>query len=129
MFTVEVANCFNDLYSSSTTTELQNQGLKEVSKKLLSVLTTLGENPYIRYFDPTNQQTNKSSTLALQLQKDLEEYCAQDPDYPPKQYQFRPKATVLILERSFDMVAPLLHEFTYQAMINDLLVTASGKLK
>ena len=38
----------------------------------------------------------------------------------------RPRATLLITDRSMDMVAPLLHEFTYQAMANDLLPIEEG---
>ena len=29
--------------------------------------------------------------------------------------------TIVIVERSFDVMTPLLHEFTYQAMMHDLL--------
>ena len=33
----------------------------------------------------------------------------------------RPRGTLLIVDRSIDPLAPLMHEYTYQAMINDLL--------
>lgn len=33
----------------------------------------------------------------------------------------RPKATLFIVDRSIDPVAPWPHEFTYQAMVTDLL--------
>jgi syntaxin-binding protein 1 len=36
-------------------------------------------------------------------------------------------ATVIILDRSIDTAAPLLHEFTYQAMINDVLELDNSK--
>lgn len=38
----------------------------------------------------------------------------------------RPRATLLITDRSMDTVAPFLHEFTYQAMANDLLPIQDG---
>lgn len=46
----------------------------------------------------------------------------QPPRQPPQ-----PRATLVILDRSLDHASPLLHEFTYQAMITDLLpVEPSG---
>ena len=38
----------------------------------------------------------------------------------------RPRATLIITDRSMDTVAPFLHEFTYQAMANDLLPIEDG---
>lgn len=39
----------------------------------------------------------------------------------------RPRAVLFVLDRSLDPVAPFLHEFTYQAMVNDLLPVEGGK--
>ena len=38
----------------------------------------------------------------------------------------RPKAVLFIVDRSMDLAAPFLHEFTYQAMCNDLLDVKDG---
>lgn len=39
----------------------------------------------------------------------------------------RPRSMLIITDRSMDMTAPFLHEFTYQAMANDLLPIDDGK--
>ncbi|KAG6866598.1 hypothetical protein C0991_002088 [Blastosporella zonata] len=63
--------------------------------------------------------------LAFFVQNNLEEYKKQNPDFakclPNSPEASRPRATLLITDRTMDMVAPFLHEFTYQAMANDLL--------
>ena len=33
----------------------------------------------------------------------------------------RERGTLLIVDRSMDPIAPLMHEYTYQAMVNDLV--------
>ena len=49
-----------------------------------------------------------------------------DTDFPPES-PFK-RAVLIIVDRSMDMVTPLVHEFTYQAMMNDLLVVEGGKV-
>ncbi|KAJ3382670.1 vacuolar sorting protein VPS33/slp1 [Lobulomyces angularis] len=96
---------------------------------MLSVFSTLAESPIIRYYDPSNLKVNKSYQLATALQTELDNFIKEDPEFPSKDAEYRAegKGTVIIVERNFDMVAPLLHEFTYQAMLNDLLVLKNGK--
>lgn len=35
--------------------------------------------------------------------------------------QLRNRPNLLVIDRSYDFIAPLIHEFTYQAMAYDLL--------
>jgi syntaxin-binding protein 1 len=86
----------------------------------MSVLITLGDCPFIRYYDPNKTSSNINYKLAQILQHDLDELQKNDDSFPTKN-EF--KRTVLIItDRSFDMIAPFLHEFTYQALMNDLIV-------
>ncbi|GHJ83907.1 hypothetical protein NliqN6_0309 [Naganishia liquefaciens] len=154
------------------------EDVKLMSKSVLNLLATLGENPYIRYYAPhhhpplgplaiaatpgsvygsarppsanpapqappearwksaLNAVGGKggaqefsgdqiSRRIALQLQADLDDYQAVNPDFPPSS-NHRPKSILFVVDRSMDPVAPFLHEFTYQAMIHDLLPLDSG---
>jgi hypothetical protein len=43
-----------------------------------------------------------------------------------KQDSVRQRGTLIVTERAMDVVVPLIHEFTYQAMANDLLPIEEG---
>lgn len=100
---------------------LTHQHLNMISKKLVSVLATLGEYPDIRYYDPRGERRNLGARLSFMVQEELDNLCRLDTDFPPKTSYKR--ATLIVVDRGFDMMTPLLHEFTYQAMANDLLPT------
>ncbi|KAI8059633.1 Sec1-like protein [Gongronella butleri] len=100
--------------------------LQMTAKQLLSLCVTLGEDPIIRYQSPPEVDgqpplpfEGATKSLALALQRELDRFCQLNPNFPPRSSQ--PRATFLIVDRTVDQYAPLLHEFTYQAMINDLL--------
>ncbi|WVQ75749.1 hypothetical protein IAR50_005380 [Cryptococcus sp. DSM 104548] len=65
-----------------------------------------------------------SKKIAMQVQGDLDEYLQNNPEFPPA--SGRPRAVLFVLDRSVDPAAPLLHEFWYQAMANDLLKITDG---
>lgn len=56
--------------------------------------------------------------LAFRVQKALDSYVR---DNEPKIDHSRPKPVLFITDRTMDTIAPFLHEFSYQAMVNDLL--------
>lgn len=58
------------------------------------------------------------------MQSEIDKYATYHDDFPPASN--RPRATLYILDRAIDLVAPLVHEFTYQAMAYDLLPIKEG---
>ncbi|KAG1746614.1 Sec1-like protein [Suillus paluster] len=64
--------------------------------------------------------------LAFMIQQNLDEYRRINPEFPKASDPPRPRGTLIITDRSMDTVAPFIHEFTYQAMCNDLLQIEDG---
>ncbi|KAI8367256.1 Sec1-like protein [Blakeslea trispora] len=106
--------------SSHTQSEIE-----DIAKQLLCVCVTLGENPLIRYHRPLDikETINRRipEQLAKAVQSELDNFCATNPEYPPPRDPPLPSGTLIILDRTIDPISPFLHEFTYQAMIADLL--------
>ncbi|EST04560.1 Sec1-like protein [Kalmanozyma brasiliensis GHG001] len=61
--------------------------------------------------------------LAFRVQAAIDQYMR---DNEPKVETSRPRGVLFITDRSMDTVAPFLHEFSYQAMCNDLLPVEDG---
>lgn len=64
------------------------------------------------------------SHLARFISDELDEYAQWNPNFPPP--TSRPQGVLIVTDRSMDLVAPLVHEFTYQAMAHDLLPIKDG---
>ncbi|CAK5269873.1 unnamed protein product [Mycena citricolor] len=64
--------------------------------------------------------------IAFHVQNALEEYKKANPEFAKQAEPARPRGTLVITDRAMDMIAPLVHEFTYQAMANDLLPIEGG---
>jgi syntaxin-binding protein 1 len=62
--------------------------------------------------------------LAFMTQRHLDDYKKQNPEFGKQ--NTRERSTLIITDRSMDMTAPFIHEFTYQAMANDLLPIRDG---
>ena len=64
--------------------------------------------------------------LAGFVQAALDNYARLHPDFPPQTSTQKPRAVLLITDRTMDLMSPFLHEFTYQAMALDLLDIKDG---
>ncbi|KAI4094057.1 MAG: hypothetical protein Q9206_004386 [Seirophora lacunosa] len=106
---------------------LVRQHLDNLAQKIVSICVSLGEYPAIRYYSPQNTNHEARvlcSHLARFVQLQLDQYAQYNSDFPPPSP--RPRGHLIITDRSLDLFAPLLHEFTYQAMVHDLLPLTEG---
>lgn len=106
---------------------LVRKHMDELAQKIVSVCVSLGEYPSIRYYNPPNP-THQASVLCAHLarfvQLELDQYAKYHEDFPPPSP--RPRGVLIITDRSMDLFAPLVHEFTYQAMVHDILSLKEG---
>ncbi|KAL9529198.1 Protein transport protein [Sphaerulina musiva] len=117
---------FPVLYHPACNT-LVRQHLEDLAQKVVGVCVALGEYPTIRYYrprTPTHEASILCSHLARFVQDELDLYAKFHEDFPPP--TTRPRGALYIVDRSMDLYAPILHEFTYQAMAHDLLPIKEG---
>ncbi|KAF7585957.1 vacuolar sorting protein VPS33/slp1 [Aspergillus hancockii] len=101
--------------------------LEGLAQKIVSLCVSLGEYPVIRYYKPrapAHEASVLCSHLARFIQNELDQYAHFQKDFPPQ--SGRPRGVLMVVDRSMDVVAPLIHEFTYQSMVHDLLPIKDG---
>ncbi|KAK5938534.1 syntaxin binding protein 1 [Knufia obscura] len=95
-----------------------------LTHKIVSVCVSLGEYPLVRYYRPKVANHSAAvlcSHLASFVQNALDDFARdQRNNFPPPDSP-RPRAELIIADRTMDVVAPFVHELTYQAMAMDLL--------
>mmetsp|Transcript_6491 Transcript_6491/g.8509 ORF Transcript_6491/g.8509 Transcript_6491/m.8509 type:complete len:646 (-) Transcript_6491:212-2149(-) len=117
-FHFDMQSSFRDLYlrRPSTTTP----AMIEIADKLVTVCATMNEYPHIRF----RSTSDLCKTLADIFHNKMNEFVGNNTNwwyYGDAAHSARDRSTLLLLDRADDCLSPLMHEFTYQAMVNDLL--------
>ncbi|KAL3827218.1 hypothetical protein ACHAXA_006773 [Cyclostephanos tholiformis] len=111
---------YADLYLSPTSSSTSSPPWERMASKLVTVCATLNEYPHVRY--RANDSLTKN--LAFLFQRRMNEFVGSNDEWWYNGDGLHPntdRATLLLLDRRDDCLSPLIHEFTYEAMVNDLL--------
>ncbi|CAF3871571.1 unnamed protein product [Rotaria sp. Silwood1] len=114
VFTLDSPETFSIAYDPSQS-HRRAAHLEVIAEQIATLCATLGEYPTIRY----RCENEKMLEFAHAVQQKLNQYKADDATMG--EGGDKAKSVLLLLDRGFDAVSPLLHELTFQAMSHDLL--------
>ena len=116
--TVGPSSIYTELYLTDSSTLQEN-----MVAKLVTVCATLNEYPHVRYREGSSYGS-MTKQLAHLFQRRMNEFVGCNSAWWYNGDGLHPntdRATLLLLDRSVDCLSPLIHEFTYEAMVYDLL--------
>jgi len=97
-----------------------------IGRKLATLCISMNEHPVIR-FQCTSAYARE---MAQSLNAALTSFKSKNPKWwchgGDDQHMDRERAHILLLDRTFDPLTPLMHEYTYSAMVNDLLCVSDN---
>lgn len=90
--------------------------MSKIGLQIFTVCSVLNEHPYIQY----QGRSKIAEKVARSVSTQFDEFFKRMP-----KHKFRdPRSTLLILDRSFDMTAPFLHDFSYETLVYETVDNA-----
>lgn len=118
----DMPNSLERLYSTSPEPGFAAQ----LGQRLAHLCITLNEHPSIRFQD----SSPFAREIATSLHQTMVQYKRANPTFwtygDDHNHTERDRGQILVLDRSFDVLSPLMHEYTYQCMATDLLDVDDG---
>ncbi|KAM4628801.1 syntaxin-binding protein 3 [Polymixia lowei] len=114
VFTCDNPGAFRSIYSPHS--QDKRKTMETLADQIVTLCATLDEYPGVRYKKDNNMENAKY--LAELVDNKLARHYELDDSGKKKG---KTQAQLLIVERGFDPVSPILHELTYQAMAYDLI--------
>ncbi|KAA8522289.1 hypothetical protein F0562_012962 [Nyssa sinensis] len=129
-FITDNERALEELFGDEESSRTGDACLNVMATRIATVLASLREFPFVRYraaksLDPTTMTTFRDlipTKLAAGIWNCLIKYKANLPNFPQSE-----TCELLILDRSVDQIAPIIHEWTYDAMCHDLLNIEGNK--
>ncbi|KAL7593832.1 protein transport Sec1a [Lactuca sativa] len=124
VFVTDHERALEELYGDDAdTTPEYDVCLREMAIRVATVFASLKEFPNVRYrVKPTDGSVETTfrelvpKKLALAIWEYIKSYQHTIPNFPQSE-----TCELLIVDRSVDLVAPVIHEWTYDAMCHDLV--------
>ncbi|CAM9427731.1 unnamed protein product [Hapterophycus canaliculatus] len=122
---VDAAGHFGELYGGRS----RGRTMASIAQRLVTLCATLGEYPHIRFAADGGGRTEG---VARNFEANMKELIDNTPtwNYRGKDPSVADggRATLLLLDRADDPLSPLMHEFTYQCLVEDLLEIEDGRV-